>query len=65
MSATTPAPSAQQERFAAYLNRLAQAAHHADRAAPLGLYCTGLVLPGECSILEPAGERLGEFLRAR
>ena len=47
MSAKNPAPGSQPERFAAYLNRLAQAAGHADRATPLQAYCTAL-----CSFLE-------------
>jgi SRSO17 transposase len=47
------APGAQAKRFAAYLDRLAQAAEHADRATPLKSYGTGLLLPGERKSVEP------------
>ena len=57
MSAS-PSPGAQQRRFAAYLDRLAQAAEHLDRAAPLKSYCTGLLLPGERKSVEPMAARL-------
>src|SRR5215471_3865277 len=57
MSAS-PSPGAQQRRFAAYLDRLAQAAEHLDRVAPLKNYCTGLVLPGERKSVEPMAARL-------
>src|SRR3989440_10972718 len=53
MSAHSVAPGAQQKRFAAYLNRLAQAAGHLDRVVPLKSYCTGLLLPGERKSVEP------------
>src|SRR3954465_1336274 len=52
------APGAQQKRFAAYLDRLAQAAGHLDRAVPLRSYCTGLLLPGERKSVEPMAARL-------
>ena len=52
------APSPQEKRFAAYVNGLAQAAGHADRATPLRLYCTGLLLPGERKSVEPMAARL-------
>src|SRR6266566_4004490 len=58
MSATTSAPGAQQQRFAAYLNSLAQAAEHADRVEPLKSYCKGLLLPGERKSIEPMAARL-------
>jgi SRSO17 transposase len=59
MSATTSAPGgAQQERFAAYLEGLAQAAGHADRVSPLKSYCTGLLLPGERKSVEPMAARM-------
>src|ERR1017187_3223335 len=58
MSAHRVAPSAQAKRFAAYLDRLAQAAEHADRATPLKSYCTGLLLPGERKSVEPMAARL-------
>ena len=53
---STPGP--QEKRFAAYMDGLAQAAGHADRAAPLKLYCTGLLLPGERKSVEPMAARL-------
>lgn len=58
MSAKSVAPGAQQKRFAAYLDRLAQAAGHLDRAVPLKSYCTGLLLPGERKSVEPMAARL-------
>jgi len=58
MSAHCVAPGAQAKRFAAYLDRLAQAAEHADRATPLKSYCTGLLLPGERKSVEPMAARL-------
>ena len=58
MSAKNPAPGPQPERFAAYLNRLAHAAGHADRATPLQAYCAALLLPGERKSVEPMAARL-------
>ena len=58
MSATASAPGAQQQRFAAYLDSLAQAAEHADRVEPLKSYCMGLLLPGERKSVEPMAARL-------
>jgi len=58
MSAHSVAPGAQQKRFAAYLDRLAQAAGHWDRVVPLQSYCTGLLLPGERKSVEPMAARL-------
>lgn len=58
MSANRRAPGAQQKRFAAYLDRLARAAGHRDRAVPLKSYCTGLLLPGERKSVEPMAARL-------
>src|SRR5258705_8040520 len=58
MSATTSAPGAQQQRFAAYLDSLAQAAEHADRKEPLKAYCKGLLLPGERKSVEPMAARV-------
>src|ERR1700694_1467707 len=58
MSASSSAPGAQQQRFAAYLDSLAQAAGHLDRAMPLESYCTGLLLPGERKSVEPMAARL-------
>jgi SRSO17 transposase len=58
MSASSSAPGAQHQRFAAYLDSLAQAAGHLDRAVPLESYCTGLLLPGERKSVEPMAARL-------
>jgi SRSO17 transposase len=52
----TPGP--QEQRFAAYLDGLAEAAGHADRNVPLKNYCTGLLLPGERKSVEPMAARL-------
>jgi len=52
------APSPQEQRFAAYIEGLAEAAGHADRHAPLKNYCTGLLLPGERKSVEPIAARL-------
>src|ERR671917_1524996 len=42
-----------QERFAAYVNALAEVIGHADRAEPLHDYCRGLLLPGDRKSVEP------------
>ena len=42
-----------QERFAAYVEALAEVIGHADRAEPLRDYCLGLLLPGERKSVEP------------
>src|SRR3954462_4649155 len=42
-----------QERFTTYVEALAGVIGHADRAAPLGDYCRGLLLPGERKSVEP------------
>jgi SRSO17 transposase len=53
---TVPGP--QEQRFAAYIEGLAEAAGHADRNVPLKNYCTGLLLPGERKSFEPMAARL-------
>ena len=58
MSAKSKAPGKQEKRFAAYLDRLASAAGHADRHEPLKLYCTGLLLPIKRKSVEPMAARL-------
>jgi SRSO17 transposase len=58
MSAKSVAPGAQEKRFAAYLDSLAQAAGHEDRLVPLKSYCTGLLLAGERKSVEPMAARL-------
>src|SRR5918998_1286385 len=45
-------------RFAGYVESLAGALGHADRAAPLKAYCTGLILPGERKSIEPMAARV-------
>ena len=52
------APGPQEQRFAAYIEGLAEAAGHADRHAPLKNYCTGLLLPGERKSVEPIAARI-------
>jgi len=52
------APGPQEQRFAAYIEGLAEAAGHADRKFPLKNYCTGLLLPGERKSVEPMAARL-------
>jgi SRSO17 transposase len=47
-----------EQRFAAYIEGLAEAAGHADRNVPLKNYCTGLLLPGERKSVEPMAARL-------
>src|SRR3954468_14531234 len=42
-----------QERFAAYVEELAEGIGHADRGAPLRDYCLGLLLPGDRKRVEP------------
>ena len=44
-------------RFASYVDELASAMCHADRARPLRDYCTGLMLPGERKSVEPMAAR--------
>jgi len=58
LNTPTPKARAQQKRFAAYLDSLAQAAGHLDRADPLKNYCKGLLLPGERKSVEPMAARL-------
>jgi len=58
MSSKTETPEARQQRLTTYLDGLAEAAGHADRAVPLKLYCTGLLLPGERKSIEPMAARL-------
>jgi SRSO17 transposase len=58
MSAHSVAPGAEQKRFAAYLDPLAQASGHLDRMVPLKSYCSGLLLPGERKSVEPMAARL-------
>jgi SRSO17 transposase len=52
------APGPQEQRFAAYIEGLAEAAGHVDRNVPLKSYCTGLLLPGERKSVEPMAARL-------
>ncbi len=58
MSANIGTSGARQQRLTSYLDRLAEAAGHADRAVPLKSYCTGLLLPGERKSIEPMAARL-------
>jgi hypothetical protein len=52
------APSPREQRLAAHLQGLAQAAGHRDRHQPLTSYCLGLLLPGERKGVEPTATRL-------
>src|SRR5438128_792506 len=52
------APGTQEDRIAAYMNGLAQAAGHTARAEPTKAYCKGLLLPGERKSVEPMAARL-------
>ena len=58
MSDSGGTSGARQRRLTSYLNRLGEAAGHADRAVPLRLYCNGLLLPGERKSVEPMAARL-------
>src|SRR5487761_974462 len=58
MSTKSGPLGARQQRLTSYLDRLSEAAGHADRAVPLRLYCTGLLLPGERKSVEPMAARL-------
>jgi len=58
MSASVMVSDAREQRRTGYLDGLAGAAGHADRAVPLRLYCTGLLLPGERKSIEPMAARL-------
>ena len=58
MRAKQNAPGSQEDRFAAYIESLAQAAGHADREEPIKSYCKGLLLPGERKSVEPMAARL-------
>jgi SRSO17 transposase len=58
MSVNTGTSGARQQRLTSYLDRLSEAAGHADRAVPLKSYCTGLLLPGERKSIEPMAARL-------
>src|SRR5665811_2502473 len=51
-------PASQAERLATYLDRLAQAAGHADRIVPMQNYTKGLLLPIERKSVEPMAARL-------
>jgi SRSO17 transposase len=51
-------PGPQENRFAAYIEGLANAAGHEDRQVPLKNYCKGLLLPGERKSIEPMAARL-------
>ena len=42
-----------EQRFSAYIDRLASVIGHADRIGPLHDYCAGLVMPGERKSVEP------------
>ncbi len=47
-----------ESRLASYLEHLASTLGHADRRAPFGFYCKGLILPGERKSVEPIAARV-------
>jgi len=47
-----------ESRFAAYVEAIASALGHADRAAPFQSYCAGLLLPGDRKSVEPMAARV-------
>lgn len=58
MGAAGSSSEARSRRLAEYLGELCAAAGHKDRSTPLGLYCKGLLLPGERKSVEPMAARL-------
>lgn len=48
-----------ESRFGEFVDRLAEAVGHADRAGPLRAYCVGLMLPGDRKSVEPMAARIG------
>jgi SRSO17 transposase len=50
-----------ESRLASYLEHLASSLGHADRRAPFGSYCKGLILPGERKSVEPIAARVEEL----
>src|SRR5215207_2962161 len=50
--------TASEQRLQEYLSRLTAVLGHADRKARLVGYCTGLLLPGERTSVEPMAARL-------
>ena len=58
--------TAQAQRFATYVERLAAALGHRDRHEPLRAYVTGLCLPGDRKSIEPMAARVDpRHVRAR
>ena len=58
MNPADPKPNPRQKRLAAYLDHVAKATGHADRADPLKNYCKGLLLAGGRKSVEPMAARL-------
>jgi len=58
MAPLSPEPPPQETRLTAYIEGLAQAAGHADRAVPLKNYTTGLLLDGDRKSVEPMAARI-------
>lgn len=55
-----------EQRFAEYVERIADVLGHRDRREPLGAYMTGLCLPGERKSIEPMAARVDpRHVRAR
>jgi len=49
---------AMKQRFDKYIELLAEAVAHADRAEPLRAYASGLALPGEDKSVEPMAAKI-------
>jgi SRSO17 transposase len=47
-----------ESRFVAYVEAIASALGHADRAAPFQSYCAGLLLPGDRKSVGPMAARV-------
>jgi SRSO17 transposase len=58
LNTPTRKSSSRPKRLVAYLDKLAEAAGHLDRAVPVRNYCRGLLLPGERKSVEPMAARL-------
>src|SRR6185312_13327436 len=58
MKANPRGTGRRESRWAGYLERVTDAAGHADRVAPMKNYATGLLLPIERKSVEPMAARL-------
>jgi SRSO17 transposase len=53
MKTNEPSQTTREQYFDHYVALLSKAVDHADRAEPLRDYCKGLLLPIECTRMEP------------